>query len=468
MRRYFIVSVFIATFLANVSGRQSIYYVLIFRVVLRFSAVTFATDRMKDESPFDDISGTAVETKEEMSPETQWILDHIKATCQRYPRRSAGSENVRLCMSDMAEQLKAYSDSVEEEAFSLHPHAFAGSIPLQALCSIIGVICYWLHFILSLNLFAILSTAFFILAFLVFFLEFFLYRRAFDALFPSRPAVNVMAKRKAGKESRQQLIFCGHADAAYEMTFFLRFKAWLIYVLIVSAIAGIITCFIFGVLSVFSELSQQTQVIFGIIETIFLFAFIPWLFFVNWRITVDGANDNLTGCYIGMSLLKEMAENDERLSWTDVCCLITDGEESGLRGAMAYAERHRQSLIDSQTAVIAIDTIHDVKSLAIYHRGINFTQANSREVCDLLHQAGLACGIDLPLTEFYPGANDAEAFSRNGIKAAGICAVQHTPANYYHTRYDSWDNLNAESIEVTRNIMKAAMHRYDQSGGRLD
>ena len=90
----------------------------------------------------------------------------------------------------------------------------------------------------------------------------------------------------------------------------------------------------------------------------------------------------------------------------------------------------------------------------IYHRGINFTQKNSPEVCELLYEAGLACGWDIPYTDFYPGANDSEAFSRNWIKAAAICAVQHTPSTYYHTRYDSWANLNPEGIEVVRRIVR--------------
>ena len=189
--------------------------------------------------------------------------------------------------------------------------------------------------------------------------------------------------------------------------------------------------------------------------------YIPWLFFINWRVVVDGANDNLTGCYIAMSILKEMAENDERMDHTDVCVLITDGEESGLRGALAYAEAHRQELLESNSIVIALDTIHDPKELAIYHRGVNFTQKNSPEVCELLHDAGLACGRNLPYAGFYPGGTDAEAFSRYGIRAAGLCAVQHTPSAYYHTRRDTWDNLNEEGIAITRDVVKAAIQVFD-------
>jgi len=241
--------------------------------------------------------------------------------------------------------------------------------------------------------------------------------------------------------------------------FLVRLKAWLIYVLILGADLGMFACLTFGLLSAAGMVSTHTSAVFGLIEALLLFIYIPWLFFIRWRVVSDGANDNLTGCYISMSILKEMAEKDIRLDYTDVCCLITDGEESGLRGAMAYAERHRQELIDTNSIVIAVDTIHDPEQLMIYHRGINFTQKNSTEVCKLLHEAGLSCGRDIPYTDFYPGANDSEAFSRNGIKAAAICAVQHTPSSYYHTRYDSWDNLNPEGIEIVRRIVSQAIQQ---------
>jgi putative aminopeptidase FrvX len=238
-------------------------------------------------------------------------------------------------------------------------------------------------------------------------------------------------------------------------------KAWMIVLLILTADIGVIVSLGFGILNLALPLPDTALLAFGTIEAVLLLAFIPFLFFVNWRTITDGANDNLTSCYLGMSILKEMADQGERLEHTDVCCLVTDGEESGLRGALCYAKAHRQELMDTNTLVIAADTIHDANELMIYHRGVNFTQQNSREVCELLHRAGLSCGVDLPYTGFYLGATDAEAFSRYGIKAAALCAVSHKPSFYYHTRFDTWDNLDEGCIELTRNILKSAITLYD-------
>ena len=397
-----------------------------------------------------------------MPNNTEWITEQIKNICTNYPKRTAGSDSVRQCMEYMAEQMKPWSDQVVTEPFTLHRHPFVGSILLLALGGLIGIICFELSYFFSSAILAIISPVLLSVTFVLWFFEFVLYRQAFDCFCPKYKAINVFAQRKAKIETKQRIILSGHADAAYEMTFFLKLKAWQIYTLIILTILSMIVCFVFAAIHALCSVSDSSMLIFCIIEAFCFLVLVPWLFFINWRTIVDGANDNLTGCYISMNILKEMAQNDERMDYTDVCCLITDGEESGLRGAIAYAKQHQKELIDSNTMVIAIDTIHDPKELSIYHRGVNFTQKNSPDVCQLLEAAAKKNNLHLPYTDFYPGATDAEAFSRYGIKAAALCAVQHSPTNYYHTRYDSWDNIVPESIDITENLVKTAIQLFDK------
>ena len=396
-----------------------------------------------------------------MSQKSHWISEQIKYICTHYTKRTAGSESVRQCMAYMAEQMKPWADEVRTEPFTLHRHPFVGSIGLLAMGGLVGILCFELSGLCASTVLAIISPIVLLIAFILWVIEFVFYRQAFDFICPKYDAVNVFAERKAKIETRQRIIISGHADAAFEMTFFLKLKAWQIYTLIVLTILGMITCFAFNVIQLVCTMPDMVLQLFYMIEAVCFFIFIPWLFFINWTKIVDGANDNLTGCYIGMSILKDMAQNDARMDYTDVCCLITDGEESGLRGAVAFAKQHRTELIDGHAIVIALDTIHDPKELAIYHRGVNFIQKNDTEVCQLLKEAAKQSDMDLPYTDFYPGATDAEAFSRYGIKAAALCAVQHSPTDYYHTRHDSWDNLNPECIDLTQAIVKNAIQRFD-------
>jgi len=396
---------------------------------------------------------------------TDWIIDEIKKVCLRFPKREAGAETTKGSMRYMKEQARQWADRVEEYPFRLAPRAFIGSVPLQAACDLAGTLGFWCFYLTRQTGWAWVSAAMFAASILLFIFEYTLYCRFSDRLYPKKNSFNVLATRTAAVESRQKIILCGHADAACEMPFLLHLKTgWIIFLIIIADI-GKCAYFLFGLLAAICARSEQILRCFVIIESVGLLFSIPFFFFADWKRIVDGANDNLTGCYLGLSILKEMAEKGERLCYTDLCCLITDGEESGLRGAMAYAETHRQELLEQKAIVIAVDTIHDPNELMIYHRGINFTQKNSPTVCKLLHDAGLSCGIDIPKTDFYPGANDSEAFSRNGIPAAALCAVSHHPTGYYHTRYDSWDNLNPEGITLTRNVLLAAIKLFDEKEG---
>ena len=48
---------------------------------------------------------------------------------------------------------------------------------------------------------------------------------------------------------------------------------------------------------------------------------------------VDGANDNLSGCYMGIAILKALKDNGIELENTEVGVILTGSEEAGLRGA---------------------------------------------------------------------------------------------------------------------------------------
>jgi len=222
-----------------------------------------------------------------------------------------------------------------------------------------------------------------------------------------------------------------------------------------------VVCISLGFLTIFLNLPLLVLIAFCVFYGLNIVPLVFFLFFVDWNTVVDGANDNLTGCFLGMSILKEMAEQNQRFAYTDVCCLITGGEESGLRGAFAYAKAHRQELLDTNSIVIAVDTIHEIDQLMVYTRGIYHTQKNSDAVCGLLRAAGNKCGVALPDAGFYPGATDAEAFSRNKVQAAALCAVRHAPAPYYHTITDSWDNLDNDCLASARDILKACVSLFD-------
>ena len=348
----------------------------------------------------------------------RYITDGIESICKNHKRRTAGSESVRTAEAEIAESMKDCVDEIRTQQFEIHPHAFLGSIPLDAfLCLVscalftVGAYCgfLWVY---------ILSLLFMFVGIVALIAEYVLYRQVTDKLYPRRTGQNLYMVRKAKNEPKRRIILCGHVDAAYEMPVLKYLPALLIYICIGAGILFWIVNFLFCNLALADFLPAAVLKVFAVIEIVLSVLYAPLLFLVDWHTIVDGANDNLTGCFLSMSILKEMADNDIRFEDTEICCLITDGEEAGLRGAHAFASENVEELMKLNTMVIAVDTIHSVEELRIFSRGINYTESNSEEACNLLYFAGLKNGFDLPTAEFYPGACDSEAFSVIGVKAA--------------------------------------------------
>lgn len=394
----------------------------------------------------------------------KYITDGIESICKNHKRRTAGSETVKTAEAQMAEAMKDCVDEIRTHQFEMHPHAFIGSIPLDAFLSLIAC-AFFLTGVYSGKFWPfIVSLVLTICSAVIIIVEFILFRPFTDRLYPKRTGQNLYMVRKAKNTPKRRIILCGHVDAAYEMPVLKHFPTPLIYTCIGSAFLYWVVNFFFCYLALANFLPPRVFHVFAVIEIINSILYSPLLFFVDWRTIVDGANDNLTGCFLAMSFLKEMADKDIRYDDTEVCCLLTDGEESGLRGARAFANENVEELLKLNTIVIAPDTIHSIEELRIFSRGINYTESNSEEVCNLLYFAAMKNGLDMRIAEFYPGANDSEAFSAVGVKAAAICGVAFTPQDYYHTVKDTYTNLNPECIRLVRNILQDAIDIFTKVG----
>lgn len=393
-----------------------------------------------------------------------YITGGIKSICVNHKRRTAGSESVRTAEAEIAESMKDCVDEIRTQQFEIHPHAFLGSVPLEAFLCLIAC-AFFLVGVYAGQLWAyMVSVVFMVVAMIALIGEYALYRQVTDKFYPKRTGQNLYMVRKAKNTPKRRIILCGHVDAAFEMPVLKYLPTALIYICIGSGVLYWVVNFLFCNLALVDFLPDSVLRVFAIVEIVLSVLYAPLLFLVDWHTVVDGANDNLTGCFLSMSILKEMADNDQRFEDTEICCLITDGEEAGLRGAHAFASENVEEMMRLNTMVIAVDTIHSVEELRIFSRGINYTESNSEEACNLLCFAGLKNGLDLPTAEFYPGACDSEAFSVIGVKAAAICGVAFTPQDYYHNVKDTYTNLNPECIRVVRNILKDAVNMFANAG----
>lgn len=399
-----------------------------------------------------------------------WAVGEIKSLLARFGPRAPGSAAEWDAQQAMAEQLRPWADELETEGFPVHRQAFMGFIPFTVLLTMAAALLFWFGYA---GIGLILVT----LAAIPLVLEFAMYRQFIDRLFKAYPSHNVIARRAptGGAAVKKRIYLVAHADSQYEWTLNYLLGGVGMKLVLIPAVVGMVVCFIANLLR-FALIDLARLPDAGFLYWLFkiagvaLFALFPccigFLFFQSHTRSVPGANDNLSGCYVALSALKELAEADVRFEDTEVVVLITGSEEAGLRGAKAYVKRHLAELRDPgvETVALGLDTFRDLKDIAIYNRDLSGTVRHSPLVQKLMHAAGERCGYDLPSASIYIGACDAVAFTQAGIPATGFAAMDPTPPRYYHTRLDDENLLEPKAIAAATAITLEAVRIYAEEG----
>ena len=380
------------------------------------------------------------------------MMESIRKLITKYGPRAPGSEAEMKAQQAMAKELERVADSVEIEPFTVRPQAFMGFIPFTVACGVAASILFAFNNALYTQIAAVIG----VLGAIPLILEFVLYWRFIDPICKKATSHNVIARYKPTDKVKKRVYLVGHADSQFEWTLNYKFGGNGMKGILIPAVVGFITIVIATLLSVLTTalgVEWAWLLFLYKIVRVGIFLFFPFmfgfLFFQSRTRSVPGAADNLSGCLLGMSVLKELHDEGIRFGDTEVCVLLTGSEEAGLRGAKAYIEAHREELKDPDvdTVVIALDTFRDLKDMAVYDRDRSGTVQHDKRVKELVKQAALNCGLDLPYASIYIGASDAAAFTKAGIPSTGFAAMDPTPPRYYHTRLDNWDILEPDALE---------------------
>lgn len=391
-----------------------------------------------------------------------YCVKEIKYVCKEVGGRESGSPAERKAQEHMADELRKYTDSVEFEEFDLHPKAFMGWVIIVGICMIASVILYNLGF-------ALVSLILTLVGAVCMIAEFLMYKEFLDPFFPKRTSANVIAIRKPEGEVKRRIIFNGHCDSAYEWRYTYLGGGHLLVAVIAIAIVGLVVTLVCEIAALATGHAMTAfeggfWKVMGYVQLVWIPSYISILFFTHWKLVVPGANDNLTGCVNAMAVMKYLSDNDIRFENTEVRAVLTGSEEAGLRGAKAYAKRHKEELLATETVVLGLDTFRDLKDLAVYDRDLSGTLKHDKQAKELVKNAASNCGLDLPYASIYIGACDAAAFTQIGVKATGFAAMDPTPPRYYHTRLDSWELLEPEAIRTGIEVVTEACCMYDAVG----
>ncbi len=393
----------------------------------------------------------------------QYMIDEITHICKDMDTRSPGTKGEEQACEYMADVMKDLGcQSAEIEEFKEHPASFFGWIYFTITLVLIGII---LFFTVS-PLFSIIAIA---LGLFIAFMQFGLYKKMMDPFFPELTGHNVTAIKKPTGEVKRRIFFNGHPDAAWEwpVNYKLGGVGFEGHAVIcgVGAIYYIVVSIIYLV---------NNGISFGMVETSFAtkmalwgLLFVPFLVGLYWmwnenRI-VDGANDNLSGCYMGIAILKMLKEEGIEFENTEIGVILSGSEEAGLRGSMAWSDAHKNDYNDVPTIILSYDTIHDPKYLMTNYRDLNGTIKVDKEVSDLFMES--AKEVNVPCVRGWVpplgGATDSAAFSKAGFRVTGITGLNHKLEDYYHTRRDTYDNMNAEGLANCFAASVKALEKFD-------
>jgi len=384
------------------------------------------------------------------------ILAWTQTLLAKFPTRIPGSGNSAGAGREIAADMRRFCDSVQEDEFSMHPGALflIGKVlcvgyGLSLALLGIGGICTYISFFVI------------VITFLYAFVEYFLYGRLFDPLFPKATGVNAVGAIEPSGEVLQQVVVCGHHDSTYEFELlchleflsgvrFLLAILFYLYLMVLSGYAAVQTA-----ISNVSFTLSGTPLVLALAGLVFT---LPLFFFVLKK-ECPGAGDNANGTSIALAVGRHFSREKTEgytLRNTRIVILSTDGEEAGQRGAIAYAEKHREELKSIQTFVFNIDSIYEKKALAFMARDRHgFQKLSGRMLKDCMHIAG-KLGYRVKTVKFpFGSGTDAASFAAAGANALSIIAMPTSlfeKEYVYHTQKDTVERIEPGAVEAVFNI----------------
>ncbi|MBR4450698.1 MAG: M20/M25/M40 family metallo-hydrolase [Clostridia bacterium] len=395
----------------------------------------------------------------------KYMQKEIAYICRKFEKREPGTKGEEQACNYMSDVLKRLGCDSKVESFQEHPRSFFGWIFITITCVLLGIIALFVGNAVKTPVIPLIGAILIVFGLVIVLLQFGLYKKAIDFLFKEKTGHNVTAFKKPTGEVKRRIVFNGHPDAAWEwpVNYALGGVGFEGHAIITAV--GALYYLVLLCISVFKGGILEGALLKCALWGLIFVPFIAGLYFmVNYKRIVDGANDNLSGCYMGIAVLKALHDEDIQLENTEIGVILTGSEEAGLRGAKAWCEAHKGEFDDVPTFIYSYDTIYDPKYLMTNYRDLNGTVKADKDVSDLFMECAQEMGIKCSKGMVPPlgGATDSAAFAQAGFRATGITGLNHKLESYYHTRKDAPDNMNIDGLADCFAVTIKVLEKFDE------
>ena len=397
---------------------------------------------------------------------TKENIDHIfkftDAIVEGFPNRLPGTASCHHAGAAIAEEFKQACDkgSVKTEEFMFHPKAFLKYIRLEVAIYLLAVALVFYNK-------PIIALVLLLMGLSVFISQFVFYWELFDPFFPKGKGMNVYGSIEPEKEVKQQIIVCGHHDAAYVFNY-LSVSTKFYPLMIAAGIApffitlgGILIMIIFGINPLWMKVVMAAMAL-GVIPL--------------WVFTTDevspGAGDNMIATAVANEAVRIFSamkkDKNNALQHTRLICCSVDAEESGLRGSRAFAKAHKKEMTDTKTYAFCIDTLYKPDKLLFFNNDLNFTVDLSDPMAQELNSIAqkLGYGSRVSKMPWGGGSTDAASFAKQGIEASCMLSfeidITKLDANFvYHTALDDSSAIDPKCVEQSLNVVLEYVKQKD-------
>ncbi len=401
---------------------------------------------------------------------SNFAIREIKKVCKEVGPRPAGYEGEKKGQDYIEKLMTPIADEVKREKFTLSPKAFMSWVmidgALALVAAILGILCFAFNMPPVVEtVLRIVSVALVVLA--VFFLlgEFLFYKQVLDPFFKKEESSNVICTRKASGETKRRIIIGGHMDTAYEWRYTYLGGAKMVTMIVVTAILSLLITLGLSIAGFFVD-NRTAEIVLIVVQALAIPALIAVMFFVNWKLPVDGAADDLTGVFTSMATLLYLKHNDIRFENTEVVAMSVGAEEEGLRGSKAFAKAHSEEYKNDgvETIFIALDTLRDYDFMGVVTKDMTATVGLDKQACALMKKAAENANVPVNFTTTPLGSTDAAAMQQGGIKSVAFTSMDPAPARYYHTRDDNVSVLEMKTLEDSLKVVLETVFLFDEQG----